>query len=139
MRYYHVFIDTVLAHAALDAEALGLDDAQKEQQVRAWNDIYGDPRTDAHPNLRTVREHLPRMTRSAFPETLELCWRSSRRAWGSGKDGARRSRGADRARRVPHRKRCGTCEPTGPWRGWPYAWGCPSGQGTARTRTSEPR
>ncbi|WP_432123325.1 TetR/AcrR family transcriptional regulator [Streptomyces sp. S1] len=72
VRYYHVFIDTVLAHAALDAEARGLDEAQRKQQVRAWNDIYGDPRTDAHPNLRAVREHLPRMTRSAFPETLEL-------------------------------------------------------------------
>ncbi|GAA5063229.1 hypothetical protein GCM10023336_42300 [Streptomyces similanensis] len=27
MRYYHVFTDTVLAHAALDAETRGLGDA----------------------------------------------------------------------------------------------------------------
>lgn len=72
VRHYHVFIDTVLAHAALDAEVRDLGDVQRGRQERVWGDVDGGPPLDAYPHLRAVREHLPGMVRSAFPGTLEV-------------------------------------------------------------------
>ncbi|MEU6370350.1 TetR/AcrR family transcriptional regulator C-terminal domain-containing protein [Streptomyces sp. NPDC046931] len=72
VRHYHVFIDTVLAHAALDAEVRSLGDARREPDGPTWTDPGGDLPADAHPHLRAVRDHLPVLARSAFPDVLEL-------------------------------------------------------------------
>ncbi|MFG3039778.1 TetR/AcrR family transcriptional regulator [Streptomyces sp. NPDC048330] len=72
VRHYHVFIDTVLAHAALDAEVRDLDGEQKERNGRVWSNAERSLPADSHPHLRAVLDHLPAMADSAFPDTLDL-------------------------------------------------------------------
>ncbi|MFI5857724.1 TetR/AcrR family transcriptional regulator [Streptomyces parvulus] len=72
VRLYLAFIDTVLAHAALDAQVCDLTDAQRAQESTVWKDVYGDLPEDAYPHVRAVREHLPDGPHSAFPDTLDL-------------------------------------------------------------------
>ncbi|MEU6058778.1 TetR/AcrR family transcriptional regulator C-terminal domain-containing protein [Streptomyces sp. NPDC047097] len=72
VRLYRTFIDTVLAHAALDAEVLGLTEQQRRQERQAWQDVYGALPPGDYPNLHTVRAQLSAMAESAFPDALEL-------------------------------------------------------------------
>ncbi|MCS0604379.1 TetR/AcrR family transcriptional regulator C-terminal domain-containing protein [Streptomyces sp. LP11] len=72
VRLYRTFIDTVLAHAALDAEVAGLTAPQRRQESRAWHDVYGALPPGGYPNLHTVRDHLAAMADSAFPDALDL-------------------------------------------------------------------
>ncbi|MFD9127077.1 TetR/AcrR family transcriptional regulator [Kitasatospora sp. NPDC059571] len=72
VRLYHALIDTVLAHAALDADVRDLSDKQRQQQSGVWQQVYGALPADRYPNLHTVRDHLPGMAASAFPQVLDL-------------------------------------------------------------------
>ncbi|MFC8068763.1 hypothetical protein [Streptomyces sp. NPDC057293] len=72
MRLYLAFIDTVLAHAALDARLCDLTEAQRDQESTVWKDVYGNLPADTHPHVHAVREHLPGGAHSAFPDTLDL-------------------------------------------------------------------
>ncbi|GAA5020499.1 TetR/AcrR family transcriptional regulator [Kitasatospora paranensis] len=72
VRLYRTFIDTVLAHAALDAAVRDLSDQQRHQQSRVWHSAQDALPAESYPNLHTVREHLPEMAGSAFPDVLEL-------------------------------------------------------------------
>ncbi|MER5763908.1 TetR/AcrR family transcriptional regulator C-terminal domain-containing protein [Streptomyces sp. NPDC002082] len=71
VRHYRTFIDTVLAHAALDADVRDLSDGQRHEQARAWREVYSTLPADRYPHLHRVREHLPEMAGSAFPDTLD--------------------------------------------------------------------
>ncbi|MFI7349692.1 TetR/AcrR family transcriptional regulator [Streptomyces sp. NPDC049936] len=71
-RLYLAFIDTVLAHAALDAQLCDLTEAQRSQESTAWKDVYGNLPADTYPHIHAVREYLPGGAHSAFPDTLEL-------------------------------------------------------------------
>ncbi|MZD56640.1 TetR family transcriptional regulator [Streptomyces sp. SID5606] len=72
VRLYLAFIDTVLAHAALDARVRDLTEAQRGQEGLAWRDVYGNLPADDYPHVHAVRAHLPGGAHSAFPETLDL-------------------------------------------------------------------
>ncbi|MER5866231.1 TetR/AcrR family transcriptional regulator C-terminal domain-containing protein [Kitasatospora sp. NPDC002040] len=72
VRRYRTFIDTVLAHAALDADVRSLSEQQRLQQGEVWRTVHGSLPAERYPNLHAVREHLPEMAGSAFPDALEL-------------------------------------------------------------------
>ncbi|MDN3060990.1 TetR/AcrR family transcriptional regulator C-terminal domain-containing protein [Streptomyces sp. SRF1] len=72
VRLYHVFIDTVLAHAILDAEVRDLTEQQREHQARVWQDLYGTLPPETYPNLHAVRDRLTDMADSGFPATLDV-------------------------------------------------------------------
>ncbi|MET7619142.1 TetR/AcrR family transcriptional regulator [Streptomyces sp. NPDC005408] len=76
VRHYHVFIDTVLAHAALDAAVMRLTPEQREADARAWTDTYQQLPADEYPSLHAAREYLPAMADSAFENTLGLLLRA---------------------------------------------------------------
>ncbi|MFD7732927.1 TetR/AcrR family transcriptional regulator [Kitasatospora phosalacinea] len=71
VRQYRTFIDTVLAHATLDADVLGLTAQQREQQAGVWQDVDA-LLPDEYPHLHAVRDHLPDMAQSAFPDVLDI-------------------------------------------------------------------
>ncbi|GCD98077.1 TetR/AcrR family transcriptional regulator [Embleya hyalina] len=72
-RYYHVFIDTVLAHAALEASYAALAPEVREADDRAWEETYRRlPATD-YPAIGAVRPHLGAgMSGSPFEDVLDL-------------------------------------------------------------------
>ncbi|MFJ2739213.1 TetR/AcrR family transcriptional regulator [Streptomyces sp. NPDC087440] len=72
VRHYHVFVDTVLGHAALDAAVQGLRPEQREADEGAWADVYADLSPSTHPHLHEARAHLPLMRDSAFERALDL-------------------------------------------------------------------
>ncbi|MGW1892735.1 TetR/AcrR family transcriptional regulator [Streptomyces sp. NPDC002004] len=72
VRHYHVFIDTVLGHAALDAAVANLPEDQRAGDERAWRETYAEAPADRYPHLRAARDHLPVMAGSAFEATLDL-------------------------------------------------------------------
>lgn len=72
VRHYHVFIDTVLGHAALDAAVLRLPPEQRAADERAWEDAYAQLPADTHPHLHAARDDLALMATSAFEPTLDL-------------------------------------------------------------------
>ncbi|MFD0260782.1 TetR/AcrR family transcriptional regulator [Kitasatospora indigofera] len=71
VRNYRLFVDTVLAQAAVDAAVLDLDEHRREQQGAAWTTHHAGLPAGQYPNLHRVREHLGLMAGSAFPEILE--------------------------------------------------------------------
>ncbi|MFJ4873906.1 TetR/AcrR family transcriptional regulator C-terminal domain-containing protein [Streptomyces sp. NPDC088745] len=72
VRHYHVFVDTVLGHAALDAAVQGLRPEQREADEGAWAAVCAGVSPDTHPHLHEAREHLPLMRHSAFERALDL-------------------------------------------------------------------
>ncbi|WP_282203076.1 TetR/AcrR family transcriptional regulator [Kitasatospora fiedleri] len=72
VRHYRAFIDTVLAHAALDADVRTLTAQQRDQQDRSWRSVHGNLPAAEYPHLHAVRDHLPEMAGSAFPDVLDL-------------------------------------------------------------------
>ncbi|MZD09427.1 TetR family transcriptional regulator [Streptomyces sp. SID5785] len=72
VRWYSVFVDTVLGHAALDAAYLAMPDARRAADDRAWGDVYAGLPPEGYPRLAAVREHLPSMGGSSFAGALEL-------------------------------------------------------------------
>ncbi|MFD8637910.1 TetR/AcrR family transcriptional regulator [Streptomyces sp. NPDC059533] len=71
VRHYRMFVDTVLAQAAVDAAVLDLDAQRREQQDMAWSEYHADLPADAYPHLNAVRDHLSRMNEPTFPDILE--------------------------------------------------------------------
>ncbi|QKW23188.1 TetR/AcrR family transcriptional regulator C-terminal domain-containing protein [Kitasatospora sp. NA04385] len=69
--HYRTFIDTVLAHATLDADVLSLSERQRTQQAELWRAADTLP-PEEYPHLHAVRDHLPDLAASAFPETLDI-------------------------------------------------------------------
>ncbi|MDI5973469.1 TetR/AcrR family transcriptional regulator [Streptomyces sp. SL13] len=84
VRAYHLFIDTVLGHAALEAAALALPDARREADERAWTDAYQSCPDDTHPALAAVRHELHRMGGSAFEAALDVLLTGLRQVHASG-------------------------------------------------------
>lgn len=80
VRHYRTFIDTVLAHAALDASVRDLGEDRQRQQEQAWTHVYGTLSADDHPHLHAVRAHLPQMAGSAFTDALDAVLASFRAA-----------------------------------------------------------
>ncbi|MFF4952078.1 TetR/AcrR family transcriptional regulator [Streptomyces chattanoogensis] len=72
VRHYHVLVDTVLGHAALDAAFLRLTPAQRTADEGAWGAAYGDLSAAEYPSLDRVRDHLPLMAGSAVEAALDL-------------------------------------------------------------------
>lgn len=71
VRHYRMFIDTVLAHAAVDADVRDLTEQQRDQASQVWQEDYAHLSADQYPNLHQVRAHLSAMSGSAFPDTLD--------------------------------------------------------------------
>ncbi|MEU0938284.1 TetR/AcrR family transcriptional regulator [Embleya sp. NPDC005971] len=73
VRYYRVFIDTVLAHAALEASYSALAPEVRAADDRSWTETYNTlPETD-YPAIGTVRVHLAEgMAGSPFEDMLDL-------------------------------------------------------------------
>ncbi|CCH79431.1 putative TetR-family transcriptional regulator [Nostocoides japonicum T1-X7] len=60
-RYYRVFSDLILAHAALDASLAALDPATRAADLRSWDVEYRTLPADLFPDLAAVADHLPRV------------------------------------------------------------------------------
>ncbi|MFJ9864285.1 TetR/AcrR family transcriptional regulator [Streptomyces sp. NPDC101165] len=71
VRHYRMFIDTVLAHAAVDADVRDLTEQQRDQASQVWQEDYSHLSADQYPNLHQVRAHLSAMSGSAFLDTLD--------------------------------------------------------------------
>ncbi|MFE5191114.1 TetR/AcrR family transcriptional regulator [Streptomyces sp. NPDC056628] len=71
VRHYRMFIDTVLAHAAVDADVRDLSEQQRDQESRVWQEVNSHLPAGQYPNLHQVREHLHLMGGSPFPDTLD--------------------------------------------------------------------
>ncbi|MCF3132203.1 TetR/AcrR family transcriptional regulator [Streptomyces olivochromogenes] len=71
VRHYRMFIDTVLAHAAVDADVRDLTEQQRDQASQVWQEVYSQLSAEQYPNLHQVRAHLSAMGGSAFPDTLD--------------------------------------------------------------------
>jgi len=82
VRYYRAFIDTVLAHSALEASYLALAPETREADDRAWQETYNTLPMSDYPGIGTVRPHLAvGMAGSAFEDVLDLLLQSiARRA-----------------------------------------------------------
>jgi len=73
VRIYHVFIDQVLAFAALDAAALVLPAPALESDQRMWRATYAHLPESTHPNLSATANLLAeRMNDSAYPAALGM-------------------------------------------------------------------
>lgn len=73
VRYYRVFIDTVLAHAALEASYAALAPEVREADDRSWEETYNRLSGADYPAIGTVRRHLPQgMAGSPFEDVLDL-------------------------------------------------------------------
>ena len=73
VRIYHVFIDQVLAFAALDAAALVLPVPALESDQRMWRATYAHLPESTHPNLSATANLLAeRMNDSAYPAALGM-------------------------------------------------------------------
>ncbi|AUG75018.1 TetR family transcriptional regulator [Kitasatospora sp. MMS16-BH015] len=70
--HYRTFIDTVLAHATLDADIRNLSEQQRDQQARVWREVHASLPADDYPHLHAVRDHLPDLAASAFPDALDM-------------------------------------------------------------------
>ncbi|MFI5764049.1 TetR/AcrR family transcriptional regulator [Streptomyces sp. NPDC051563] len=71
VRHYRMFVDTVLAQAAVDAAVLNLDEQRREQQGRAWSEYHAGLPAEEYPHLNAVRDHLSTMSEPTFPDILE--------------------------------------------------------------------
>ncbi|MFI1533197.1 TetR/AcrR family transcriptional regulator [Streptomyces anandii] len=71
VRHYRMVIDTVLAHAAVDADVRDLSEQQRDQESRAWQELNSHLPAEQYPNLHRVREHLHLMDGSPFLDTLD--------------------------------------------------------------------
>ncbi|MGC0415727.1 TetR/AcrR family transcriptional regulator [Embleya sp. AB8] len=73
VRYYRAFIDTVLAHAALEASFVALAPEVRAADDRSWQDIYHSLPGADYPAIGTVRAHLAAgMSGSPFEDVLDL-------------------------------------------------------------------
>jgi AcrR family transcriptional regulator len=73
VRIYHVFIDQVLAFAALDALSLVLPAPALESDQRIWEVTYEHVSARTHPNLAATATLLAdRMNDSAYPAALTM-------------------------------------------------------------------
>ena len=73
VRIYHVFIDQVLAFAALDALSLVLPAPALESDQRMWEVTYEHLSARTHPNLAATATLLAdRMNDSAYPAALTM-------------------------------------------------------------------
>ncbi|GAA1083483.1 MULTISPECIES: TetR/AcrR family transcriptional regulator [Kitasatospora] len=72
VRNYRLFVDTVLAQAAVDAAVLDLDEERREQQGAAWTTHHAGLPAEEYPNLYAVRDHLALMAGALLPEILEM-------------------------------------------------------------------
>lgn len=73
VRIYHVFIDQVLAFAALDAASLVLPAPALESDQRMWEATYEHLSVRTHPNLAATATLLAdRMNDSAYPAALTM-------------------------------------------------------------------
>ncbi|SFF23873.1 transcriptional regulator, TetR family [Actinacidiphila alni] len=71
-RHYHVFIDSCLAFAALDAASLALPPAALAADERMWRTTYAALPSDTHPRIAETAPLLAaRMTDSAYPDVLD--------------------------------------------------------------------
>ena len=78
VRIYHVFIDQVLAFAALDAASLVLPVLALESDQRMWERTYEHLPASTHPNLAATATLLAdRMNDSAYPAALEMVLESA--------------------------------------------------------------
>jgi AcrR family transcriptional regulator len=69
--HYHAFIDVVLSFSALDASALGLDDAVRAADHQSWQRIYAH--LDGHPNIaRNAAYLIETMPDSSFRTAIGL-------------------------------------------------------------------
>jgi AcrR family transcriptional regulator len=73
VRYYRAFIDTVLAHAALEASFVALAPEVREADDRSWAETYDSLPEEEYPGISTVRRHLPTgMSGSPFEDVLDM-------------------------------------------------------------------
>ncbi|MGV9251579.1 TetR/AcrR family transcriptional regulator [Streptomyces sp. NPDC003697] len=72
VRHYRAFIDTVLAHAAVDATVQERDARLRVEEERAWQAACDALSDDAYPHLHQVRGHLRLLTGSAFDDVLDV-------------------------------------------------------------------
>jgi AcrR family transcriptional regulator len=78
VRLYHVFIDGCLAFAALDAAALALPPAARAADEGMWLTTYAALPADVYPRIAAAAPLLAaRMTRSAYPDALDLLIRQA--------------------------------------------------------------
>ncbi|MEU1557052.1 TetR/AcrR family transcriptional regulator [Streptomyces scabiei] len=71
-RLYRTFIDTVLAHAAMEAAYQALPRERREADDRAWREVYQGTDPASHPALTAVRHDLPIMATSSFEDAVGL-------------------------------------------------------------------
>nr|WP_202512530.1 TetR/AcrR family transcriptional regulator [Streptomyces sp. SID3343] len=73
VRYYQAFIDTVLAHAALEASFAALAPEVRAADDRSWAETYNSLPEGDYPGISIVRRHLPEgMSGSAFEDVLDM-------------------------------------------------------------------
>ncbi|MFI7008335.1 TetR/AcrR family transcriptional regulator [Streptomyces sp. NPDC050145] len=72
VRWYSVFVDTVLGHAALDAAYMALPDERRGADDLAWGVVYAGLPEGEHPHIAAVRPHLSQMAGSSFEGALDL-------------------------------------------------------------------
>jgi AcrR family transcriptional regulator len=86
-RVYHVFIDGCLAFAALDAASLALPPAARVADERMWRTTYAALPAETHPRIAETAGLLAaRMTRSAYPDALDMLIRAAARELGAPSD-----------------------------------------------------
>ncbi|MFF9090984.1 TetR/AcrR family transcriptional regulator [Streptomyces sp. NPDC014991] len=71
VHHYRMVIDTVLAHAAVDADVRDLSEQQRDQENQVWQEVNSHLPAEQYPNLHQVREHLHLMGGSPFLDTLD--------------------------------------------------------------------
>nr|BFD87096.1 TetR/AcrR family transcriptional regulator [Streptomyces sp. Xyl84] len=72
VRWYAVFVDTVLGHAALDAAYVALPQEKRAADDLAWGAVYAGLPEREHPHVAAVRPYLSQMAGSSFVGALDL-------------------------------------------------------------------
>ncbi|MCZ4125026.1 TetR/AcrR family transcriptional regulator [Streptomyces sp. H39-S7] len=73
VRMYHIFVDTSLAYAALDAASTALPPEARDAERQVWQRTYASLPSTTHPHIAaTTRLLQAEMRRSAYTRTLDL-------------------------------------------------------------------
>ncbi|MQY07383.1 TetR/AcrR family transcriptional regulator [Actinomadura macrotermitis] len=73
VRFYHLFVDQALSHAAMDAASAALPREAREAERRVWEETYSGLPAATHPNMAAMAGLLrAEMRNSCYPHALEV-------------------------------------------------------------------